>query len=420
MNSDGYISIYNFKPVYNVAKVNNIGFEGIDFEFESDVFYYEIDVPYQINRITESIETDPGVTYQVNNQNLFIGENKIVVTVKENGKNDGEYIFKIKRSNVDERDKGGFDFTKAEQTFTVPEDGKYLLEVWGAQGGEKRAGTGGYGGYSSGVVELQKDEILYITVGGQGAYRAGGYNGGGNGQYQAGATTNAAAGGGGATHIAKVSGLLSTLASNVDDILIVAGGGGGSSEYYYAGGSGGGIRGNNGTGACYIATGGTQTSGGSRGDSDAANGGFGYGGNAPNGRNVSGTYGAGGGGGGFYGGGGSSFASGKTCAAGGAGGSGYVGNPLLSHQEMYCYNCTESSEQATKTISTTEVNKIATSRMAKSGNGFARITPIDRIEELQSITLNDGKIPLEFDSDTYEYNLTVENDLDQLKIDAFI
>ena len=71
---------------------------------------------------------------------------------------------------------------------------------------------------------------------------------------------------------------------------------------------------------------------------------------------VDGNWGNGGGGGGFYGG----FASGYTTGAytngGGAGGSGYIGNSLLNEKTMYCYNCTESSETSTKTISTTCVN----------------------------------------------------------------
>lgn len=53
------------------------------------------------------------------------------------------------------------------------------------------------------------------------------------------------------------------------------------------------------------------------------------------------------GGGGFYGGG-----QGKT-AYGSGGGSSYIGNPLLTNKAMYCYNCEESSEDSTKTISTT-------------------------------------------------------------------
>jgi hypothetical protein len=79
-----------------------------------------------------------------------------------------------------------FAYTGGAQEFVVPADGKYKLEVWGAQGG----GTlGGNGGYSKGELHLNKDEIINIYVGGQGDYHnkngsyrvAGGWNGGGTG-----------------------------------------------------------------------------------------------------------------------------------------------------------------------------------------------------------------------------------------------
>ena len=43
---------------------------------------------------------------------------------------------------------------------------------------------------------------------------------------------------------------------------------------------------------------------------------------------------------------------------------------------MYCYNCQESSEDSTKTISTTCTSATPTENCAKSGNGYARITLI--------------------------------------------
>lgn len=58
------------------------------------------------------------------------------------------------------------------------------------------------------------------------------------------------------------------------------------------------------------------------------------------------------------------------------GGSGYIGNSLLSNKAMYRYNCEESSEESTKTISTTCVEETPTSNCAKKGNGYARITYI--------------------------------------------
>lgn len=55
------------------------------------------------------------------------------------------------------------------QEFTAPVSGKYVLEVWGAQGGiASSTYIGGYGGYSTGIVSLTKGEKLYIVVGGKG------------------------------------------------------------------------------------------------------------------------------------------------------------------------------------------------------------------------------------------------------------
>lgn len=233
-----------------------------------------------------------------------------------------------------------YDYTGSVQTFTAPLSGRYKLEVWGAQGGS----SGGVGGYSVGTYTLTANQKIYINIGGaggNGVNGAGGYNGGGRGY----ASTAVCAGGGGATHIATISGLLSTLSSNKDKILIVAGGGGGYCESGGTGGVGGGIKGGG-------SNPGTQTGGAS----------FGLGAGVSSGCCM-----RGGGGGGFYGG-------GHADNDKGYGGSGYIGNPLLTNKVMYCYNCTTSSDETTKTISTTCTNTVATENCAKKGNGFARIT----------------------------------------------
>ena len=235
-----------------------------------------------------------------------------------------------------------FDYTGSEQMVTLPASGRYKLEVWGAQGGS----SGGVGGYSVGTYALTANQKIYINIGGaggNGVNGAGGYNGGGRGY----AAAAVCAGGGGATHIATISGLLSTLSSNKDKILIVAGGGGGYCENGGTGGVGGGIKGGG-------SNPGTQTGGAS----------FGMGAGVSSGDCM-----RGGGGGGFYGG---SHADNDA----GYGGSGYIGNSLLKNKSMYCYNCTESSDTATKTISTTCANGSATENCAKKGNGYAKITYI--------------------------------------------
>ncbi len=330
-----------------------------------------------------------------------------------------EYTCKLEFNAV-ERDEVGyegqvewmFDYTGGEQTFTAPATGTYKLEVWGAQGGgvndssNSTSVNGGYGGYSNGIIQMKKSQTLYINIGGQGTNNCfedssdtslcpGGYNGGGYGRGYDSITGSSS--GGGATHIATSSGILSSLENKKSSILIVSGGGGGSGYAYGPmpdqtsadskvrfdgiGGSAGGYKGSSGLdswGTAYqgsnligfLGTGATQDTAGQTTNlgeiiSDA-HGSFGQGGNQ-----YQNCCGGAGGGGGLYGGGGSS-----RCHGGAGGGSGYIGNTLLSEKAMYCYNCEESSEENTKTISTTCANETPTENCAKSGNGYARITLI--------------------------------------------
>ena len=281
---------------------------------------------------------------------------------------------------------GLVDYSNQIQTKTITEPGYYKLETWGAQGGDSYiAGDtnyrGGYGGYSTGIIKLEKATNLYVVIGGSGQRcvcntsqtccgENGGFNGGGKSlQYTGGSTYYGS--GGGATHIATVAGLLSELENNKDSIILVSGGGGGASNwqgaatagYNHLGGDAGGISGMKGTYSRtdrdYTCTGGTQTAAGT-GDHTTGNG-FGLGAYAQA------KYGPGSGAG-YYGGGDSETSS--------CGGSSYIGNPLLVNKSMYCYNCTTSSAEATKTVSTTCHNSNATENCAKEGNGYAIITYI--------------------------------------------
>ena len=270
-----------------------------------------------------------------------------------------------------------FDYTGGEQTFIAPVSGTYRLETWGAQGGGVEATPGGLGGYSSGIINLETNNKIYINVGGKGevsenvlnAISIGGYNGGGNGLisnkdcdfYKSGS-------GGGATHMASDSGLLNTFENKKSNLLVVSSGGGGGNycnELNHAnGGDGGGYKGKDaynlgahGVGNGY-GFGASQSNAGCNIGGDCC-GGFGAG--------YSGSTAGLGGGGGFYGGGSSSI-------NGAGGGSGYIGNSLLKNKVMYCYDCEESNEESTKTISTTCNEETPTSYCAKKGNGYARIT----------------------------------------------
>ena len=274
-----------------------------------------------------------------------------------------------------------YDYTGQIETLTVPHDGKYKLEVWGAQGGTANTAIGGYGSYSIGYTNLNAGETLSIVVGGKGGdclnystCATGGYNGGGS---SCGNHDTYFSAGGGATHIAKETGLLSTLSSKVSSILIVAGGGGGSGFYtgtltsQYGknnkGGNAGGYKGNSGGGPSY-GIGGTQTAGGKGNTTgNAVNGSFGTGGGGASNK-------ASGGGAGFYGGG-----TGFDYGSAAGGGSGYIGNIYLYDKYMICYNCTTSTEESTLTKTVTNASETATADYAKIGNGYVKIMFIDEI-----------------------------------------
>ena len=260
-----------------------------------------------------------------------------------------------------------FDYTGGEQTFTVPISGTYRLETWGAIGGNSVAdgvmqSNGGYGGYSIGYIFLNTNDNIYINVGGKGQDGLvnqndilGGYNGGGISHWDK-HDNEASGGGGGATHIATKSGLLSSLEDFKSSILIVSGGGGGGS-WIYTVGFGGGYVGTSSLNPEHntASLGGSQLNGYS----------FGLGGSDIDHIGSPG----GGGGGGYYGG-----YGGNSDGVSGGGGSGYIGNSLLTNRVMYCYNCEESNEESTKTISTTCSEETPTSNCAKKGNGYAKIT----------------------------------------------
>ena len=130
-----------------------------------------------------------------------------------------------------------FDYTGAEQTFIAPVSGTYRLEIWGAQGGNAILDGNElenifYGGYSNGQINLQKDSQIFVSVGGKGNIGVvgnqslGGWNGGGNGDWDH-SDDEACGGGGGATSIQDIlidDGQLKNYENNKSAVLMVAGG----------------------------------------------------------------------------------------------------------------------------------------------------------------------------------------------------
>ena len=287
-----------------------------------------------------------------------------------------------------------YSYTGSSQTFTPNHDGSYKLEAWGAQGGDGYSGhgIGGYGAYTTGIISLNRNNKVYINVGGSGRTplavnnkSSGGYNGGGD---ASGWSNTSNGSGGGATSITSTSGLLAS--TNKEKLLLVAGAGGGGATDCLTektgsanGGHAGGIIGSpgqkplNGDGS--YGQGGSQTAGGVNVLLNVARE------NASSGSYGTGGAGNSGGGAGYYGG------SGASVWGGAGGGSSYIGNPLLINKAMYCYNCEESTIASTKTISVTAVSTDPIANSAKKGNGAAKVTPVVPTIKVSDKVINSGE-----------------------------
>lgn len=290
--------------------------------------------------------------------------------------------------------------------------GTWQLECWGAQGGGE---YGGLGGYASVTIVVTEPTTIFIVAGSQPTDYSGGFNGGGHSaSYSGKGGTCWGYGGGGATHIALVTGVLSSLENNKNQVLVVAGGGGGA--YYYTdasstsytdeplsngyGGYGGGLTGGDGGVAqpgskdAYPGLGGTQTEGGAIQQGDTGSkynptpGSFGQGGNGntltSTGSNSPNHGGAGGGG--WYGGSGASpsetFHSGahvERCFGGGGGGSGHCAlNADISSNTVKIKDSENVLTSGDGTTSMPSSNKDSTDVIyGNKGSGVAKVTYID-------------------------------------------
>ena len=150
-----------------------------------------------------------------------------------------------------EYSKTEYNYTGNYQEYEVKETGYHKIQCWGADGGYSvgngsRRANGGTGGYTSGIIYLEKGEKIYIYVGGHGEDAVAkkdspnGYNGGGLGTWDH-EDDEAAGAGGGATDIRLVANEWNNFESLKSRIMVAAGGGGAS--WKTEGGAGGGLEG---------------------------------------------------------------------------------------------------------------------------------------------------------------------------------
>lgn len=162
-----------------------------------------------------------------------------------------------------------YSYTGNYQTFLVPYDGVYRIELWGANGGidptSPTAYRGSGGAYTAGDISLKKGQRLYFYIGGQPSSNSydGGWNGGGKADSRR--PNFRGYGGGGATDVRILDGAWDDFDGLKTRIMVAAGGVGG-----YITNPGGGLYGlgNDGSDINYIHLGGrpSQTEGGKPGD----------------------------------------------------------------------------------------------------------------------------------------------------------
>ena len=439
-NETGDLIIYVLNPSVEKSSLNSISFAETSFDFNSKIYNYNIDVPYDITSLTPIIEADSDTTYDIENVSLKLGSNVIKIIVKTKNKEESSYIFNVKRLDSNKRNTT-YAVSGNEEEYTVPFDGYYQIELWGAAGGQGRTNytlknLGGNGAYTKGTIYLEKGTKLYFYIGSKGKYSAsvskcvgglGGFNGGAQGGIDGNCDSapEPGAGGGGASDVRLVGGTWNDFESLKSRIMVAGGGGGGS--YSYVGSAAGGLNGYAGGGATTFAT---QISGSA----------FGYGVMVSSKNYDSGPGGAGGG---YYGG-----ITKAASSTSGGGGSSYIsghpgsiainidGTPKVDvyseesdsyHYSNYKFEDTvmidgqgyswTTQKQTKDGMPTTDVDGVM---YGNSEDGYARISYLGRSKEetLDSITLSSGSLSPEFDPNIREYNVSLDSSITKLTVDA--
>ena len=258
-----------------------------------------------------------------NDTTICAGDSLVLLTNASQSYPSNSSNLQINNSDLVIIDNQSFNFTGADQSYTIPANSNLLhVKMWGAGGGKGTTSSGGAGGYTESYIEIPNTSnflTLIVGEGGSGGTNINDTYGGGGGSGDDGNSSGGQGGG------------RSAIAFDGNYILVAGGGGGGG---YNAsdknGGQGGGLVGGDGYSSATAGFGATQSSVGIGGgllilgyERIGEDGGVGNQWQGGRG-SISGTgWGGGGGGGGYFGGGGGGGSNADH--GGGGGGSGFAG-----------------------------------------------------------------------------------------------
>lgn len=188
-----------------------------------------INIFYNENHINDGEITANGKTKTSVGVTAYTGS--ISVGKIENNSYSSTYT-NYTKTEIPSNTTGEFDYTGSYSKYEIKETGYYKIECFGANGGYAVGngtirGKGGKGGYTSGIIQLNQGETLWVYVGGHGTDAVAGkdstngYNGGGLGtedHYD----DDAAGAGGGSTDIRLVSGKWDNFKSLKSRIMVAA------------------------------------------------------------------------------------------------------------------------------------------------------------------------------------------------------
>ena len=192
IEKDSYVNITNIDNVFPLIEMNDlVKVYGVSFDLMEGV------------TITDNIDTNLSSSVYLGNneitsyESLQLGENIVTYKAVDKFGNESSENRKITIVLPDKE----FNYLEKDQIYEVMADGTYIIEAYGAQGGN----SGGKGGYVKAEVSLKVGDQLIVNTGGVNGYNGGGgyknssyYPGGGASTVRYNGSYIVIAGGGGA------------------------------------------------------------------------------------------------------------------------------------------------------------------------------------------------------------------------------